>query len=113
MLSLYFVLILSASQAQSLERPAIWTTNAERSEVLDKIEKYDWAKSIVDQLHQQVDPKLELHLKDPAAIINEIPAFASSDHQSKEQQAGPIARAHNKVLSLAVHAGILFHLTEE
>lgn len=112
-LSLNLIMMFTLSHAQSLQRPIIWTTAAERPSVLEKIEKYDWARNLLDQLHQQVDPKLKVYLQNPNTILDEIPAFAESDHQNKERESGPIASGHNKILSLASHAGILYHLSGE
>ncbi|MDV7139076.1 hypothetical protein R3X28_09325 [Maribacter sp. TH_r10] len=110
-----FVLFLTmiTVNGQSLQHPVIYTTMHERGLVLEKIEKYDWAKSIVDQLHEHVDSILLIHLANPSAILNEIPALATNDHENKEREAGPLATAHNKVLSLAANAGALYYLTED
>ena len=100
-------------KAQSLQHPVIWVTNAERPQIVENIKKYDWAKSIVDQLHQRVDSKLKTHQQNPNAILNTIPAFAKHDRENSEQKAGPIATGHNKVLALASESGMLYYLTQE
>jgi len=99
--------------AQSLKHPVIWVTNEERPQILENIKKYDWAKSIVNQLHERVDGSLQKHLVEPNAILNSIPAFAKHDRENKEQKAGPIAAGHNKVLALASEAGMLYYITQE
>lgn len=100
-------------KAQSLKHPVIWVTNEDRPQILENIKKYDWAKSIVNQLHQRVDGQLAKHQEDPNLILITIPAFAKHDHENSEQKAGPIASGHNKVLALASHSAMLYYITEE
>jgi len=109
------VLLLTAItvKGQSLDHPIIYTTQQERALVLEKIEKYDWAESVVSQLHEHVDGALEVHQTHPLIILNRIPAFAVHDHENKEREAGPIATAHNEVLSLAANAGALYFITQD
>ena len=107
------IVLFQSVQAQSLKHPVIWVTEDEREAILDKIENYDWAKSIVNQLHERVDPALKIHETNPNAIINTIPAFATNDHENKERKASPLAAKHNKVLALASEAGMLYYLTQQ
>ena len=111
-ISIYCLLTVNL-KAQSLKHPVIWVTDEERPQVLENIKKYDWAKSIDNQLHERVDTPLAKHQEDPNAILNTIPAFAKHDHENKESKAGPIASAHNKVLALASYSGMLYYLTQE
>ncbi|WPR70155.1 hypothetical protein SLW70_09345 [Flavobacterium sp. NG2] len=106
-------LVSTHFKAQSLQHPAIWVTNEERPQILEKIKKYDWAKSMLNQLHQRVDGALQKHQSDPNVILNTIPAFAKHDRENSEQKAGPLASAHNKVLALASDAGYLYYLTQD
>ena len=99
--------------AQSLKHPIIWVTEDERADILDKIENYDWAKSILNQLHNRVDTKLKLHKNNPDIILGKIPNFAKNDHENPERKAGPIAAGHNKVLALASESGMLYYLTKD
>ena len=105
--------VTTSSIAQSLNHPMIWVTTEERPQILENIKKYDWAKSIVNQLHERVDGPLKKHQVDPNAILNAIPDFAKNDHENSEQKAGPLAAGHNKVLALASEAGMLYYITEE
>ncbi|MFD0835681.1 hypothetical protein ACFQ0I_07905 [Mariniflexile aquimaris] len=107
------LILMSSTYAQSLKHPVIWVTEEEREGILENIEKYDWAKDILDQLHERVDSKLKLHLKDPNVILNTIPDFAKHDRENSEQKAGPLAAGHNKVLALASEAGMLYYLTQD
>jgi len=113
LLSLICCLMTANLIAQSLKHPVIWVTNEERPQILENIKKYDWAKSILDQLHQRVDSKLKTHQENPNAILNTIPAFAKSDRENSEQKSGPLATGHNKVLALASESGMLYYLTQE
>ena len=111
--SISLVLSMCFAQAQSLNHPVIMTTKSEKEKILKNIDNYEWAKSLVEQLHIQVDSALNVHKTNPEHILSKIPAFATSDHQNKERQAGPIAAAHNKILRLAANSGMLFYLTED
>jgi len=110
LLLLFQVLFLSA---QSLKHPVIYTTPEERSQLLGTIEKYDWAKSMVGQLHQRVDAKLDVYVQNPKSVLDSIPPFATSDSENTESLASPLATGHNKILILASEAGMLYYLTEE
>ena len=107
------IFCLQSVCAQASKHPIIWVTEEERPLILEKIDKYDWAKSMVNQLHERVDGPLKNHLNNPNTILNTIPAFAKHDSENSEQKAGPIAEGHNKVLALASEAGMLFYITQE
>ncbi len=111
--SIFLVLAMGISNAQSLEHPVIMTTKGEKEKIVQNIKKYEWAKSLVEQLNNQVDSTVTVHSTNPENILSKIPAFATSDHQNEERQAGPIAAAHNKILKLAANSGMLFYLTED
>ena len=98
--------------AQSLEHPIIWTTPAEKSEVLLKIENHAWASTIITKLKTAVDSKVNTHLTDPSAILNTIPDLAEDDNLS-ESQASSANSAHTKILRNASYAATLYHVTEE
>lgn len=107
---LFYALFASG---QSLQHPTIWITKGEKQHVLNLVEKHDWAKGIVNQLHERVDDRLEIHQKNPNSVLDLVPAFAQSDHENREFDAGPIATKHNEVLSLASDAGMLYYLTAD
>ncbi len=109
--SISLVLSMCFAQAQSLNHPVIMTTKSEKEKILKNIDKYEWAKSLVEQLHSQVDSTVLSHSKNPELLLSSIPKFASSDHQNNEKKAGPIAAAHNKILRLAANSGMLYYLT--
>ena len=111
---LLFVIIVGKSvTAQSLQHPVIFVTSGERFEILEKIEKYDWARSILQQLHERVDDKLAAHQLYPKEILNTIPPFAQHDHENPEEKSSPIATGHNKVLDLASSSALLYYITED
>jgi hypothetical protein len=108
-LFLFKVLFLSA---QSLEHPVIWTTPAEKSEVLSKINNYGWAKSIITKAKSAIDSRVNTHISNPKAILNTIPALAANDNLS-EAQAGSANRAHSTILNYASYAAMVYYITEE
>lgn len=103
------VLLLSA---QSLQHPVIWTTPADKAEVLSKIQNYDWASTIVSKAKSAVDSRVNTHLTNPATIINTIPALAADDNLT-EAQASSAASGHARVLTYASYAAMLYHITNE
>ncbi|WP_158837374.1 hypothetical protein [Polaribacter sp. L3A8] len=105
--------VFKGLQAQSLKHPVIWVTEAERADLLEKIDKYDWAKSVVNQLHKRVDTKLKIHQSNPNIILSTIPDFAKHDRENTERKASPIAAGHNNVLTLASESGMLYFLTKD
>lgn len=110
---LLLMFFMGISNAQSLEHPVIMVTQDEKDKILALIKNYDWAQQIVDQLHDSVDGSLEAYKTNPNTILDQVPAFATSDHQNLEKEAGAVAAAHNKIVTLAANSGMLFYLTEE
>lgn len=108
-----FTFLFNSGHAQSLNHPTIWVTAEDRPEVLETAKKYDWAKSIVAQLHERVDTSLKIHQTNPGAILTSIPVFAKRDNENPEAKASPIAEKHNRVLALASESAMLYYLTED
>lgn len=100
---LSYILITFSIYAQSLDHPTIWITKSERNELIDKINNYEWAASIVKQLHSKVDEKKELYLNDPQLLIDEIPEFGDTKDMRK----------HNSMLTLAAESGMLYFITQD
>ena len=86
---------------QSLDHPAIWVTDKERPLILEKIKRYSWAKSIVQQWKKRVDPARDRHVSQPAAILRTIPSFGGNLDK------------HNAILTLASESGMLYFLTQD
>ena len=103
------VLLLSA---QTLQHPVIWTTPADKTEVLSKIQKYTWANSIVTKAKAAVDSRVNAHISNPLTILNTIPALAADDNLS-ESQASSANSGHAKALTYASYAAMLYHITDE
>ena len=112
MIGLICIIAMMTGSAQSLKHPVIYITQQEREQVLKKIKEYDWAKSIVGQLHQNVDPKLKRHRTHPAAIIDSVPPFSNGTQNRSEQDAAPLASEHYNMLKLASEAGMLYYLSQ-
>ncbi|WP_299012544.1 T9SS type A sorting domain-containing protein [uncultured Polaribacter sp.] len=98
--------------AQSLEHPIIWTTAAEKSTILEKIDKYNWAKSILSQVKGHVDSRVNAHVSNPATFINSIPALAADDNVS-EADAGSAIKGHSNTLNYASYAALVYYVTGE
>lgn len=112
-LMLFIACLISGNAfSQSQKHPVIYATDEERPRILELIDKQDWAKSIVTQFRSNVDPKLSIHQVNPDAITNDLPDFPSSDDNT-EAFASPLAAAHNKVLSTASYAAMLYYITQE
>lgn len=114
MIQIAFALLLFCTlsiSAQSLNRPIIHVTAEEKASILDKIDKYDWAKSIESELKKSADSEVAAHKTDPAKTINAIIALAADDNLS-ESEVGDANSAHFKTLSRAAHAGMLYYLSD-
>ncbi len=109
---LYSLSVSFTGFAQSLQHPVIWTTPADKPEVLAKIENYSWASSIVAKAKAAVDDKVNAHLTDPVAILNTIPALAADDNLS-ESAASAANSGHAKVLNYASYAAMVYYVTGE
>ncbi|WP_066630763.1 InlB B-repeat-containing protein [Labilibacter marinus] len=101
-----------SSFAQSLQHPAIWTTPADKTAILAKIENYSWAASVVAKAKAAVEDKVDTHLSNPATILNTIPEFASDDNLS-EAEASSANAGHSKVLNYASYASMVYYVTGE
>ncbi len=110
--TLFLIAIFAVSAlAQSLQHPMIWATNADKAEILAKIQNYDWAQSIVTKLHTNIDALVNTHLTNPASVLNTIPAIPADDNLTEAQ--ATTNAAHTKVLNYAAYAGMLYYITEE
>jgi hypothetical protein len=109
LLILFKVLFVSG---QSLEHPVIWTTASEKPAILEKIDKYNWAKTILSQVKGLIDSKVNAHVSNPATFLNTISALATDDNLS-EADAGPAIAAHSKILNHASYAALIYHISGE
>ena len=105
------LMVTAIVHAQSLQHPIIYTTDAERPQLLKTIENYKWAQDIVAQLHQNVDPKLETYRTNPSVILK-LPDFSDGKVEKHEFEATPCVAEHHNVLRLASEAGMLYYITE-
>ena len=97
---------------QSLEHPVIWTTAAEKPAILEKIDNYGWASTIVSQTKGLIDTKVNAHVSNPATFLNTISALATDDNIS-ESQAGSAIAAHSSTLQHASYAAMMYHISGE
>ncbi|WP_372775087.1 hypothetical protein [Mangrovibacterium sp.] len=112
-LAIVFVFSIISESIKAQEHPTIWVTKAEKQHVLNLVEQNDWAKSIVRQLHQRVDGELAEHQTNPNAILDSIPEFARNDHQHSDASGSLLTQKHNRILTLASDAGMLYFLTDD
>jgi len=94
----YFVL---SPVENSLEtsHPRIFVNAQEKSLILDKIAKYDWAETDFLQIENNVTSDVYTHVTDPEAILTTIPDFG--------------VPGNHYALQLGLEAGILYFLTSE
>lgn len=98
--------------AQSLDRPIIWASDADRDSMLNRIEQYDWAATVMTKAKSVVDSKVNAHISNPASILATIPAFAADDNLS-EADASSANGGHAKVTLYASYSAMLYYLTQE
>ncbi|WP_298878699.1 T9SS type A sorting domain-containing protein [uncultured Polaribacter sp.] len=110
----YILILLQGfvATSQSLEHPFIWTTAAEKPAILQKIQNYGWASTIVSQVRGLVDAKVNAHISNPAAFLNTIPALAADDNIS-EANAGSAISGHASILNHASYAAMIYYLSGE
>ena len=106
------LLLPVAIYSQSLNRPIIYSTSNERTAVLDKINHNSWAKSLVESMKSNVDPKITAHSKNKESIFSAILTIPANDGNS-ESYASPYASAHGKVLTSAEYSAILYYITQD
>ncbi len=111
-LFVFIVMLIGSAYAQSLQHPIIWTTPADKNDVLAKIENYNWAASIVTKAKAAVDDVVNTHLTNPSSILNTIPEFATNDNLSEAEASSNNAK-HAKVLNYASYAGMIYYVTGE
>jgi hypothetical protein len=118
------VLAASALAAgDSVVRPMIWVTPADRAAILAKIESQPWARSSLADLKARVADTVARHRKDPASFLGEIPTIPSpagaqfhptfaairrNMASTSDKGAGPKLE---RMLSLGVDCGALYYLT--
>ncbi|CDF79911.1 conserved hypothetical protein [Formosa agariphila KMM 3901] len=97
--------------SQSMQHPVIWVTQDEKQDILNLIEKYDWAKKMEHDLHAVVDKKVEAHQKKPSVILSHIPEIPA-DNSLTEFEAVTVGD-HAAVLTDASYAAMLYFLTDD
>lgn len=112
-IGLLLLVFTAPATAQSLPHPIIFTTADERPQLLRTIDAYDWAQSMVSQLHGRIDSIAEVHKKHPQAFLKTLPAFSFDHGSHSEQEATFLASAHNAILMVASESGMLYYLTKK
>lgn len=134
MVFLLLMLTSLALKAIERERPFILVTPAERAQVLEKIEKLEWAADIYAQLLDRTDKEVHLYQNDPVTYLKqlpfdwsqakdgEIPPFRLTVHIENGQQKNldnatdeewrPAALLM-RYLQVGVNCGMAYYLTED
>lgn len=107
---LVFICSSQLGVSQSLKHPVIWVTQDEKQHILKLIEEYDWAKSMLNDLHDAVDKKVDVHQNNPMAILSTIPKIPR-DNTLTEFEAVTVDE-HTAILNDASYAAMLYFLTE-
>ncbi len=103
---------ISSTIAQSLEHPVIWTTAAEKADVLAKVDNYAWAQTIITKAKKAIDDEVDAHITNPESILNTIPELSLVDDLI-EADASDNNRIHSKVLNYASYAAMVYYVTDE
>ncbi|WP_288956153.1 hypothetical protein, partial [uncultured Polaribacter sp.] len=120
--------------AQKLERPFILVKNAERSEILKKIDSIPWAKQIYSDLKKSTDKQVLKFYQNPKSYLknlpfnwskaeaNQFPPFLKTDHiengkhrnldNATEKEWKPAALLI-EYLQVALDCGYLYYITQE
>jgi len=69
-LSIAFLLCIFLAKPSAGQNPHILVTNSDKQEILDKIQKQSWAKSIFTELQKKVSPYVVRHQTDPQWILS-------------------------------------------
>ena len=97
----FSILCVLNSYSQSLSHPCIWVTSDEKAAIQNKIESYEWAKSLETQLHTRVDASKNTHKADESEFLSTMPAIGVSGTKD----------AHIANTSLAKESAVLYYLT--
>ncbi|WP_147676489.1 T9SS type A sorting domain-containing protein [Algibacter pacificus] len=112
LLVLLLSLVAIKGFSQSLEHPIICVTEAERTELLTKINNNAWAQSIVNQLKNEVDSRVNTHQTNPNAIFSGLSDLAANDALSESAASAKNAE-HGALLRIAQYSGMLYFITKE
>lgn len=102
-----FLSFVITTSGQSLKHPNIWTSQAERLTVLDKINtdiNKKWSGKLYDDLHNTIDSLVNNHESDPSSYLLTLPELDKTQNSRS---------AHSTALYNAVQAGFLFFLDQD
>jgi len=88
----------------ALKHPFIWATYTERQKIVDNIQQYAWANSLFIQLKNRVDSLVNIHKANPSLILKAISTIPDNKGERSN---------HNKMLTSASEAAILYYLTDD
>ena len=121
----YVLLLPTLAIAQNQERPFIWVTTQDRTEILDKIDNRPWAKSLYKKFVARMDGSLSAYQSDPAQFLralpfdwenqkeNQHPPFKTLLRDSANENVEHDGDTFKNYLQLAIDCGVLYYLTEQ
>ncbi len=133
-LLLFLSFILFSTSVFAQERPFIWVKQSDRAQVLDKIEKQEWAKTAYTDFIHQLDQDIKLHHSSPLEFLKGMPfdwgkgktgqtppffqtfhiekgIHKNLDNATKEEMAN--ARKLIRYLEMGIDCGIAYYITGE
>ena len=114
--------ILTITHAQTTERPMIWVKPSDKTAILDKIAKNQWAKDFYEAFKNRVAEDVKNHQADPKAYLSKMPLDWS---KKKDGQVPPFVvfkdpgssteqrQAVMHYLQTGIDCGIIYFLTGE
>lgn len=108
---------------QNVIRPMIWVKPNDKSAILDKIAKNEWAKSYYEAFKKRVETDVKNHQTDPKTYLNKMPLDWSKKNDGQVPPliqlrgfGGVNADARQALLTYlqtGVDCGVLYFLTED
>ncbi len=68
------------NETSSQSFPRIWVNGHDKKRILDNIQRYQWAKSLKQQLEKRVNPYSERHKHTPEFLLSRIPRTWNGNH---------------------------------
>ena len=109
--------------AQTVERPTIWTTPDQRSEILQKIESQAWAKTFYSSFKARLHDEFSSYKQDPKLFLKGIPLDWESSKNSwpsfetvedvTNNKDSNYRKALMTYLQIAIDCGVIYFLEED
>lgn len=115
-------LLIPVAHTADVERPSIWVKNAEREQILNKINQEAWAKAVFEELKHRVKAYATENTNKRSQNLNELPLVWFEDKSvpptlPKFRMEGGGSKAQLtsviKALQDGVDCGVLYFVTQE